>query len=123
MEQAQWTKVGRVSTGIAAVLACIAGIAGIGNVINADDATRMLETWRTVGFFTFAGLFALLTYKPTISLVLWVIVILNKIILALMALIYGPDVTGASDALLWDAIVTGLLLIGLAATIKQRKDA
>lgn len=115
------TLIGRIATGLATIFALVAAVGSINTALTADDATILVETWRTIGFFTFAGLFVLLTFKPTVSLGLWLIVILNKVALVVAA-IYLPDAIGANDVLLWDSVLVGLLLIGLAGARQLRSQ-
>lgn len=82
-------RTGRALMALAAMAAAIASLSSIGTVADAGPETRMVETWRMAGLATFAGLFALLAYRPMHYAGLWELVILNKLILTVVALAYG----------------------------------
>lgn len=96
-----------------AIAAAIAGVSGLADLADTSKATLAVETWRIVGFFTFAALFSLLARKPDSSRELWGIVIANKLALTIIGVIYliNGGVDGASDFVSFDGTVTVLLIV------------
>ena len=96
-----------------AIAAAAAGLGGLADL--ADTAKDMLavETWRTVGFFTFAALFSLLAKKPDSSRDLWGIIIANKLALTIIGVLYliNGGIKGASDFVTFDGLVPVLLIV------------
>lgn len=105
-----------VLMGLASAGALAAAAGAVPVVADAGPGTQMVETWRLFGFLTFAGLFALLGWRPLSYPWLWEIVILNKLLLTVSAASYtagvvGPaDVKGAGTALAWDGGLTTVLV-------------
>jgi hypothetical protein len=100
----------RVLLVLAAAGALVAMISAIGTVADAGPATRMVETWRLLGFGTFAGLFALLAYRPRYYAGVWELAIANKLTLALFGLVYGAGTKDASSVLASDGTLALLLV-------------
>ena len=100
----------RVLLVLAAAGALVAMISAIGTVADAGPATRMVETWRLLGFGTFAGLFALLAYRPRYYAGVWELAIANKFALALFGLAYGAGTKDASNVLASDGTLALLLV-------------
>lgn len=111
----------RVLATIATVLAVGAGVTAAAALPAADPAVLMVETWRAVGFFTFAALFALLAARPLASPALWLIVLGNKLVLAVAGLGFGAGVAGALEAAAWDGAIVLLLGAGYAAAMVARR--
>ena len=103
-------RVTRVLLGLAAVGALVAMLSAIGTVTDAEPATRMVQTWRLLGYGVFAGLFALLAYRPRHYAGVWELAIANKLALALFGLAFGPGTQDASAALASDGTLTLLLV-------------
>jgi len=101
----------RVLLVLAAAGALVAVISAIGSVADAGPATRMVETWRLLGFGTFAGLFALLAYRPRYYAGVWELAIANKFALALFGLAYGAGTKDASNVLTSDGTLALLLVV------------
>lgn len=97
---------------MADILALLAGVFGVATAIAATNDVKMAETWRVVGFFTFALLFLLLGLQSNLNLRLWEIVTANKIILAGIGLLCGADISAAMDAAMWDGALAVLLGAG-----------
>ncbi|MEV5539793.1 hypothetical protein AB0L13_23335 [Saccharopolyspora shandongensis] len=96
---------------VLAAAGAVAAVAGaVGTVAAAGPATRMVETWRMLGFGVFAGVFLLLAYRPRLYAGIWELAILNKLGLTLAALSYGSGTDGAGVALIADGAVTAILL-------------
>lgn len=110
-----------IMAGVAAALAATAGATAAVALADADPAVLMVETWRAVGFFTFAALFVLLAARPLASPALWLIVIGNKLALAIAGLSFGPGIAGAPEAAAWDGAITLLLTAGFAAAMIARR--
>lgn len=110
-------RVARVLLVLAAVGAVAAVAGAVGTVADAGPATRMVETWRMLGFGVFAGVFLLLGYRPRLYAGIWELAILNKLGLTLAALSFGSGTDGVGAVLLADGAVT---LILLAAYVLSR---
>ncbi|WP_433190461.1 hypothetical protein [Actinoallomurus sp. CA-150999] len=95
---------------LAALGAIVAAVGAVGAVADAGPATRMVETWRMLGFGVFAGVFLLLAYRPRLYAGIWELSILNKLGLSLAALSFGSDTDGAGTALVADSAVTLMLV-------------
>lgn len=95
-----------------AIAAAVAGLGGLADLADTAKDTLAVETWRTVGFFTFSALFSLLAKKPGSSRDLWGIIIANKLALTIIGVLYLVDggVKGASDFVTFDGLVTVLLI-------------
>lgn len=110
-------KIAQIILGVISVSALLAGLGAIATVTRATEPMLVVETWRMVGFFTFAALFAILAQTPLANRPLWLVVILNKFALTLvgLTLIGHPGVIGASDLVFFDGALT--LLLVAASTI------
>jgi hypothetical protein len=109
-------RVGQALLVIAALGAAFAVVGAIDAVANATAATRMVETWRLLGFAAFAAIFVLLAYRPRVYAGIWELAILNKLGLTIAAFAYGTEVDGARTALVADGAVTLLLLAAYLLT-------
>ena len=105
------TTTARILLGLAAAGAVISAASGVGRTMDAGPATQAVEAWRTIGFATFAGLFALLAWRPRGYPGVFEIVIANKAALAVVGLTILASADGASDFVVFD----GILTIALAA--------
>ncbi|MEV0716379.1 hypothetical protein [Asanoa sp. NPDC050611] len=112
-------RIARALAGVAALLALVAFASGVSAVAGAGDEAAMVETWRSVGFGTFAALFAYLAVRPA-AVGLWVIVLANKLALTIAAVAYGSDVVGAVDSAIWDGALVVLLSAGLTLVLAAR---
>ena len=111
----------RVLAAIAAALALLAAVSGIGVAAASPIDTVMVESWRTVGFFTFAALFAYLAFRPT-SVTVWVIVLANKLVLTVTALLLGSATGGAMSGA-WDGALVLILAAGLVLVLMARRQS
>lgn len=82
----------------------------------------MVEAWRVVGLFTFAALFTFLAVRPLASLTLWLIVLGNKLVLAIIGITLGAEVSGALEAAAWDGVLVVMLSAGFASATFARRD-
>jgi len=103
-------RIARILLVVVAVGAIGAAIGAVGMVADAGPTTRMVETWRMLGFIVFAGIFLLLAYRPRVYAGIWELAILNKLGLTIAALAYGTGTEGAGAALAADGVVTFLLV-------------
>ena len=95
---------------LAAFGATLAVASAAGAVADAGPDTRMVETWRLLGFGVFAGVFLLLAYRPRYYAGIWELSIANKCALSLFALSFGSDTVGAGTAMIADAAVALMLI-------------
>lgn len=100
----------RVLLVLAALGATLAVASAAGTVADAGPDTRMVETWRLLGFGVFAGVFLLLAYRPGYYAGIWELSIANKCALSLFALSFGGDTVGAGTAMIADAVVALMLI-------------
>lgn len=99
-----------------AIAAVLAGLASLADLSSTTSDTRVVETWRTIGLFTFGALFGLLADKPAGNNGLWSVVIINKLTLTIAGIFYvSKDYAGAMDLVTFDGTITALLLV--AATL------
>jgi len=109
-----------------AIAAAAAGVGGVIDLVDTSKDTLAVETWRTVGFFTFSALFSLLAKKPGSSRDLWGIIIANKLALTVIGVLYLVDggVKGASDFVTTDGLITVLLIVAsILQGVWHRKSA
>ncbi len=97
---------------LAALGALAATLSGIPTVVNASAGTAVVETWRVCGFALFTGLFTLLAVNPTGYRGIWELVIANKLVLTALAIGYATHggIDGTTDVLVWDGLLTILLI-------------
>ena len=79
--------------------------------MDAGPATQALEAWRTLGFAAFAGLFALLAWRPRGYPGVFEIVVANKAALAILGITVLASADGATELVVFD----GGLSIALVA--------
>lgn len=103
-------RVARMLLIVVAIGAVGAAIGAAGVVADAESTTRMVETWRMLGYVVFAGMFLLLAYRPRVYAGIWELAILNKLGLSIAALVYGADIVGARASLAADGAITLLLI-------------
>jgi len=102
------------------VAAFAAGVSSVADVLVASPDTKVVETWRTIGFFTFAGLFAVLALRPQQNLQLWMLAIFNKLALTIVGLVYvTQNITGASTVILWDGVLSLFLVTAFFLSRKR----
>jgi hypothetical protein len=107
-----WTeRCGRGLMLLAALGALGAFAGGIGALESAGPERFWVESWRTYGFLVFAGLFALLAWRPTGAPLVWELVFLHK---AAMAGSWHYN-SGAREAAMAGPVDLGLGLATLAA--------
>lgn len=115
------SRVSSVLAALAAVLAILAGATSALSLASVDGSVLMAETWRAVGLFTFAGIFAFIAFRPMTSPALWLIVIANKLVLTAAALGLGAGIPGALEAVAWDGALVIILGAGFAASLLARR--
>ena len=109
-------RIAQVLLALAALGAALAVASSVGGVAEAGPDTRMVETWRLLGFGVFAGMFLLLAYRPRHYAGIWELSIANKVALSLAALAYGSGTTGATEALIADSAVAVILIVAYVLT-------
>jgi multisubunit Na+/H+ antiporter MnhC subunit len=92
---------------VLARLGALASFVGaIGAVAKAGPDTIVVESWRMLGFLVFAGIFALLAFRPRTLPGLWELSIMHK---AGMALIAAVAATGDAKDAVSTAVADGVL--------------
>ncbi len=97
---------------LAAAGAAASAFSAIGAVLEADSATKVVETWRAYGFVVFAGLFALLALRPRGYRGVWELVIFHKVALTVTAVGYAASGGIADTGMIvsWDGGISVLLV-------------
>lgn len=108
-------RLGRVLMGLTAAAAMAAFAAGIGVAGNATPATRWVEMWRLFGYLVFAGMFALLAWRPRKSAGLWELAFFHKAAMGLSAL-FLAGAEGAAQAGPVDAALAAVILAAYVLT-------
>jgi hypothetical protein len=112
----QWLdRLGRGLMGLAALGALFAFVSSMAAVRNAGPETVWLETWRMFGFLVFAGMFALLAWKPRSAVGVWELAFGHKAAMAIAALFLIPA-RDASSAGLVDGVLAVMILIAYSCT-------
>lgn len=108
--------VGRTIIWLAVLAAAGSTVTALFSVLDADGATKVIETWRLCGLAVFTGLFALLSLHPHHYRGVWELVIASKLALTVAAVGYAASggVTGAGTIIGWDG---GLTIALIAAYI------
>lgn len=109
------TTTGRGLLWLAALAAAVAAVGSAATTADTGDGTVVVETWRTVGLATFAGLFAVLALRPGVHVAVWLAVGANKLALGLAGLLVlagaeGGAPEGAVDLVVFDGALAALLL-------------
>jgi hypothetical protein len=102
--------VGRGLVGFAAVMTGVAFVNGLLMAINATDDRLFVEGWRVSSFAIFAGLFALLAFRPRRSAGVWELLLVGKSALTVFGFLAG----NVPEARL--AAVIDLTLVAVVAT-------
>ncbi|MBF9234959.1 hypothetical protein [Microvirga alba] len=104
--------VAAVIMGLCAVAALSAFVSAIPAVGTAAASGKIVEAWRCLGFFLFAGLFALLAIYPRRLPGLWELVFLHKAGMAIFAVsILGTAALDAPVTAIADGILALLTLV------------
>lgn len=105
---------GRVLMGLTAAAALAAFAAAIAAAGRATPEARWAETWMLFGFLVFAGMFALLAWRPRKSAGLWELAFVHKAAMGLSALFLskaeGAARAGAVDGALAAVILAAYVL-------------
>ena len=96
---------------IAAVGAAVSFFAAIDKVTGAGPATRVVETWRMLGFFVFSGLFLLLAWRPRLYAGVWELAFINKAALVLVGLAYGGTYLDARALTVFDGSLAVVIAV------------
>lgn len=112
---------GRAAAGVAVLwlasaAALVAAVGGVGTIADAGEDTLVVETWRTVGLATFAGLFALLALRPRVHVAVWAVVAASKLALGIAGAVVlltaeGGAPEGAVALVAGDGLLAGLLVV------------
>jgi hypothetical protein len=87
---------------------------GVSATVSAVPERLWVGTWRTLGFLVFAGLFAVLAWRPRLSAGVWELVILNKGALAMLGFVYGSAETLAAAPI--DGALAAVLIAAYLCT-------
>lgn len=107
-------RAGRIIAAACSLAALWAFINGVSAVSGSPPDRVWLETWRTLGFFLFTGLFAVLAWRPRRSAGIWELTFANKAALAALGFAYGS--TEGMQAAPIDAALALLLVAAYLLT-------
>jgi hypothetical protein len=93
------------------VLTLIAFADGLRRMAGAGSDRVWIETWRTFAYIVFAGLFAILAWRPRHSPGIWELVFAHKSAVVLYGLTLG-DVQEARAAIVVDTVLVLLIAVG-----------
>jgi hypothetical protein len=97
---------------IASLGAVIAFLGAVPTALDAGSSTVIVETWRTLGFLVFSGLFLLLALRPRQYPGLWELAIFHKGGMAIIAaLLARGDATDAGSVAIFDGILLIVILV------------
>lgn len=111
--QTKRVRIAQILLSLTALLAVVAGVGAFASLGEVSKDVLVVETWRAIGFLTFAVLFGILAFRPTGNRALWITVILNKLALTIagIVLMSQPEVLGASDLVYFDGGLTVVLVV------------
>jgi hypothetical protein len=108
-------RIGRGLMGLAALSALGAFAGGLAAVQHAGTDTIWVETWRMFGFLVFAGMFAIVAWRPRLSAGIWELAFFHKTAMAVSALVLSGAQDAATSGTI-DAILAAVILIGYICT-------
>ena len=108
--------VGRALMWVAVLGAAGAAGTALLTVLDAEGATKIVETWRMYGLVVFTGLFVLLMLRPRYYRGVWELVIASKLAMTFTAVGYAAHggIAGTGAIIGWDG---GLAAVLIAAYI------
>lgn len=95
---------------VASVGAAVAAVPAAADAFAAGGALRSALVWQAYGLLVFAGLFALLAWRPRAYRGVWELAILNKLALTVTALFTGDGPTLVADGVLSALLVAAYVL-------------
>lgn len=103
---------GRALMWLAALGAAGAAGTALLTVLDAEGATKIVETWRMYGLVVFTGLFVLLMLRPRHYRGLWELVIASKFAMTFTAVGYAVHggIVGAGAVIAWDGALAAVLI-------------
>jgi hypothetical protein len=104
-------KLGRGLMWLLVVLTPIAFADGLRRMAGVGSDRVWIETWRTFAYVVFAGLFAILAWRPRQSPGIWELVFAHKSAVVLYGLTLG-DVKEARLAIVVDTVLVVLMAVG-----------
>jgi hypothetical protein len=106
---------GRVLIALCCLGAIGAFYSSISAVRSASNQTVWVETWRMFGFLVFAGMFALLVWRPRFSAGIWELVFFHKAAMGI-SLIFISSAPGAITAGTVDIVLSILIVVAYICT-------
>ena len=107
-------RVGRLIMAVLVLLTLLAFADGLQRMGTANVDRIWVETWRTFAYVVFAGLFAILAWKPRSSPGLWELTFGHKTAVVLYGLWLGDKVPEVSLAVKIDLLLVVLIAIAWA---------
>jgi hypothetical protein len=105
-------KFGRAAIVLLVLLTLGAFADGIMRMAAATTDRIWVETWRTFAYIVFAGLFALLAWRPRKSPGLWELTFAHKVAVVAVGLYLGNAVPEVSIAVKIDLVLVALIVTG-----------
>ena len=103
-------RIGRIVLGLLVAMTFVAFADGVRRMGLAGSDRIWVETWRTFAYLVFAGLFAILAWRPRTSPGLWELTFGHKIAVVLFGLTLG-NVAEAHLAIAVDAVLVVLIVL------------
>lgn len=110
--RSEGVRVASVLMAVAALAAGLSAVSAVAGLSSAGAGTALVEAWRAYGLVVFAGLFALLAWRPSAYPGVWELVIFHKLALTATAFLEPFEASAAdrSTILVWDGVLSVLLL-------------
>lgn len=108
-------RLGRGLMWLAAFGALSAFASSLAAVQRAGPDSVWLETWRMFGFVVFAGLFALVAWRPRRIPGVWELTFGHKLAMAVAAILLAPAPEARAAGLV-DAVLAGLIAVAYIST-------
>ena len=102
-------RIGRLILAVVVLLTFVAFADGLRRMSIASADRIWIETWRTFAYVVFAGLFAILAWKPRTSPGVWELVLGHKTAVVLFGLWLGSHFPGVSLAVRIDLLLVVLI--------------
>ena len=104
-------RIGRLILALLVLLTLLAFADGLRRMSTANVDRVWVETWRTFGYVVFAGLFAILAWKPRLSPGVWELTFGHKSAVVLFGVWLGEKVPEVSLAVKIDFLLVVLIAI------------
>ena len=118
MSSSSRDRIAKILMLVASAAALYALATGVGLALGSGPDTQQVQWWRVLGYAFFAGVFALLAFRPRSYPGLWELAIVDKAALTLVEALLTRN--GAADAAATAAADGSLTVILIAAYLLSR---